>query len=388
MNKTCWQCEARLRPSSMYCKECGAEIGARIAVDNVAKRKPPRALPGLVLVAVLAVAALLLASADTPVTEESAVPDGSAEDLGLSAAEDDPYETLGRTTGVTAVVLTAAGLEFIDLDTARRQKVPLADPVASDTLAVGNRLLLLGDTILVPTGPSVWSIQLAAGRATDIGPGDRVAPSLDPGRAWVWTAQTAEWRQIDPSGATVQQLEWPEAAIPWDHGAGTPELASAAGGGIYRYGEGWSLISAGVPLAGNTSTALVQECSTLTSCSYRWVELETGNEIDGSLPPRISPAERRYRLSPSGENLLEMSPTNRSWEAVFNYRDGLVRSTACMQGWEGAAWSADESLLACVTNRGVAVSDIDNGPAALFDRWDSPPIAVILVDTELIGLGR
>ena len=83
-----------------------------------------------------------------------------------------------------------------------------------------------------------------------------------------------------------------------------------------------------------------------------------------------------------------MSPTNRSWEAVYNYRNGLVRGTSCMQGWEGAAWSDDESLLACVTNRGVAVSDLVNGPAALLDSWDSPPLAVVLVDTDRVGLGR
>ena len=183
-----------------------------------------------------------------PATEEATAQDRSSDELHLSTAADEPYETLGRTTGVTAVVLTADSLEFIDLDTAQSRTFPLEHPVAADTIAVGNRLLVLEKTLLVPSGPTAWSIELATGRTTDIGAGDRVAPALDPGRAWVWSSQSARWRQIDETGGVVQQLEWPQGAVPWDHGAGTPELASAPGGGIYRFDGGWSQVSECVPV--------------------------------------------------------------------------------------------------------------------------------------------
>jgi hypothetical protein len=301
------------------------------------------------------------------------------------------FETLGRTTHTTAIVLTASRLELIDLDTAQRDVFPLDRTIGGDTLDMGRRILVQGGALLVPGGLTTWSIDLATGQVSDVGPGDRVAPALTEGNAWIWTTQAATWREINGAHNTLREMSSPGAGIHWDHGAGTPELTAAPGGGIYKLqGNGqWRIVTSGVPLAVNNDTALLQDCASLEACDYRWVDLDTGTELDRQLPPSIDrPTSRRYRLSPSGESILEMNPTNRSWQAVFVYRNSLVRGTSCMRGWDEASWSNDESLLACAIDRGVAVSDVRNGSAAIFDDWDEPPLAVVLVDTELAQLGR
>ena len=109
-------------------------------------------------------------------------------------------------------------------------------------------------------------------------------------------------------------------------------------------------------------------------------------EIDRKASTAFEPSgSRRYRLSPSGSAVLEMSPTSELYRSVFVFRDGIVRGAACGDGWRTGNWSEDEGLLACVTKNGVAVTDVGNGPIAAFEHWDSPPLGVVLVETTSLG---
>jgi hypothetical protein len=300
------------------------------------------------------------------------------------------FETLDRETGTTLVVLGRTQLATIDLDSNQRKTFRLGDEIVSNTTSAGRRVLLQDQTLLVPNGPSTWAIDLVTGQTEDIGPGDRVAPATTSENAWIWTQQAGTWREVDEVGRVVREMVWPDAGLPWDHGAGTPELTAAPGGGIYRLqddGE-WLLVSEGLPLTGNNTVALVQDCESLALCDIKLIDLESGEELPNQLPVSLEDAAgRRYRVSPSGAGILEMNPTGRSWESVFAYSEGVVRTTSCMQGWREATWSPDESLIACVTNRGVAVTDVAYGTAAIFDDLDEEPLAVVLVDSNLIGIG-
>ncbi|MDX2345002.1 MAG: hypothetical protein QNL12_15460 [Acidimicrobiia bacterium] len=65
--------------------------------------------------------------------------------------------------------------------------------------------------------------------------------------------------------------------------------------------------------------------------------------------------------------------------------NGIVRATSCGDGWRTGTWSEDEGLLACVTKKGMSVTDVMNGPVAAFENWDSPPLGVVLVATASLG---
>lgn len=390
---TCWKCSARTRAASPFCGVCGAEGTARIEVESQStdperQRRPWTAVVALALV----VAGFLLFSGVSEQSQDSA-PEAESTSPEAPAQQDrsttSRFETLGRATDTTALVLTLDGLTAIDLDTNQRTTYPLAGKIEPSTVTVGRRLLLQGQSLLIPSGQATWSIDLGTGQTTDLGSGDRVAPATTEGNAWIWTEQAGMWREIDTTGQTVRKIKWPDAGLYWDHGAGTPELSSAPGGGIYRLAEDgdWRFITDGVPLAGNNTAALVHSCKSVHSCDSRLVDLETGSEIDRWLPPSLkSPASRQFRLSPSGDGILEMNPTNRSWEAVFAYNDEIVRGTSCMQGWRNATWSPDETILACVTDRGVSVTDVAYGSAAVFEDMAGEPLAVVLVPSDMVGI--
>jgi hypothetical protein len=340
---------------------------------------------------ILAVAATVVLLADTsPEGPDDPAPPGERDVASLGSGDiPAPFQALGRDTGTTAIVLTKTRLELIDLDTAERGTFLLEDNIRRDSVNIGRRLLVVDHRLLVPNGLEVWSIDLGDGTVRDIGSGERVAPSTTTGTAWVLNLESATWREVDAAGGVIRTIDWPDAGIHWDHGLGTPEYASTAAGGIFRLEDdtAWSFVSDGHALAGNETTALVQTCLSLTACDYRWIDMRSGAEITAWMPPTLqSPGLRNYRLSPGGQSILEMNPTNRTYEAVYAYRDGVVRGTACHQGWQYAVWSPDETLVACITNKGVAVSDIRNGPAAIFEDFADPPLAIVLVDTASVGL--
>ena len=389
MATTCWQCGIRIRAGSPYCHQCGSAITARVAVEEPPESRRPRwhVAAATLLLFAAGLAILSSDSAPTTTTTEAAPPVAA-----LASGEDrTEFQTLERATGTTAVVLTATSLELIDLDTAGRRTVPLGDAIAVSTIDLGRRLLLTDDAVLVAAGHAVWSFDLATADPQDLGPGDRLAPARNPANAWIWNELAGSWREVDESGDVVRETEPPHAGVPWDHGVGTPELTATPRLGIYelRADGSWQLIAAEDPVAGTNHRALTRECTSLENCKYRLIDVQTEARIEqpwlASL--EVTPSTR-LRLSPSGESLLEMKPTNRSWESVYVYTGVTVRPTACTQGWRQAVWSADETLLACVTDRGLAVSDVKNGPAALFDDWEEEPLAVVLAATDSIGWPR
>ncbi len=390
---TCWKCSARTRAASPFCGDCGAEVAARISVESPTTDQERRLRPWTALAALTLIVAgfLVLSGASEQGLDSAQAPEvDSSEPVTLSEQSSARFETLGRATDTTAIVLTVDGLTAIDLDTNQRMSYPLDGEIEPSTVAVGRHLLLQGQSLLVPSGRATWSIDLGTGTTTDLGNGDRVAPATAEGNAWIWTEQAATWREIDTTGQVIRTIKWPDAGLYWDHGAGTPELSSAPGGGIYRLTEDgdWRFIADGVPLAGNNTTALLHSCSSIHSCDSRILDLETGSEIDRWLPPSLeSPASRQFRLSPSGDSILEMNPTNRSWEAVFAYNNEIVRGTSCMQGWQSATWSPDETMVACVTHRGVSVTDIAYGSAAVFEDITGEPLAVVLVSSDIVRGG-
>ena len=392
MSQTCWRCAARVRSGNAFCRDCGAALEARI---EVAPETVPRADRRSRLLALLAVALVgtgLLWLMGNPQQEgESPVPAADpATSTRMAAPGDVRFAALERETGTTLVVLGKTQLATIDLDSNRRTTLRFGDEILAGTASAGRRLLVQGQTLLVPNGQATWAIDLATGQIKEDGPGDRVAPATTPGNAWILTELSGTWREIDDAGRVIREIEWPDAGLPWDHGAGTPELTAAPGGGIYRLQEDgeWLRVSEGVPLAGNNSLALVQDCESLERCKINLIDLESGEELSDRLPALLEEAAgRRFRMSPSGAGILEMNPTGRSWESVFSYSEGVVRATSCMQGWRQATWSPDETLIACVTNRGVAVTDVAYGTAAIFDDLDEEPLAVVLVDSDVVGIG-
>jgi hypothetical protein len=324
----------------------------------------------------------------------SATSPDPAPPLGALAVDEDrnEFRTLDRATDTTAVVLTPNSLELIDLDTAQQHTVLLDEEVNQSTIDIGGRLLRTSEALLVATGPSVFSFDLATGDTSELRPGDRLAPARTPGHAWIWSEVAGSWAEIDGDGEIVRQFEPPTASRAWDHGVGTPELITTPDLGVYALQQdgSWQPVATQLAIAGNNDIALTQECGSLNSCEYRLVDVTSGTSLDQpwltSLEPQPS---TQLRLSPSGKSLLEMQPTNRSWESVYVYSGVTVRPTSCTQGWRHATWSIDETLLACVTERGVAVTDVKNGPVALFDQWDDPPLAVVLAPTQsLRSLGN
>ncbi len=387
MATTCWQCNARLRAASPYCEQCGSAIAARVSIDEPARRQHSR-WPAIALSLALFTAGLAFLSIDSPPTvpEEAAAPPVAA-----LAVDDDrnEFRTLGRVTGTTAVVLTASSLELIDLDTAQRRTVLLDGKVSASTVDVGRRLLLTEGALLVATGPAVFAFDLTSGEVSNLGTGDRLAPSRTPAHAWIWNQIAASWREIDGHGEVVREIEPPPGSSAWDHGVGTPELVATPTLGVHALQQdgSWQSVATGLAVAGNNNVALTRECPSLEACEYRLIEVATGAVIEQPWATSLDPTpSTQLRISPSGASLLEMKPTNRSWESVYVYTGVTVRPTSCTQGWRDAAWSVDETLLACATNGGVAVTDVKNGPAAVFDDWEEQPLAVILAPTGSLRL--
>jgi len=365
-------------------------MGARLAVDQQSERSRPRLLPLVVAASVMIAAALLMITGGpTGVDDGQSGDPAPIEAAGLTDTRDQqPYETLGRPTGVSAIVLTATHLELIDMDTAAREIVPLPDEIEIDSIDVGRRLLLQNGSLLIPNGSVVWSLDLATGVITDVGAGERVAPALTNGHAWIFEAETTTWHETDSTGQTVRSVPWPENALPWDHGSGTPEISWLATGGIYRLQPtgAWTRIADGVPVAASDTAALLNTCQTLDHCTLRWISTDTGVELDRKISLAFQQTGfRSYRLSPSGAAVLEMNPTDEPYRSVFVFQNGIVRGTSCADGWRSGTWSADETLLACVTKKGVAVTDVMNGPVAAFEDWDSSPLGIVLVENAALG---
>ena len=359
-------------------------------------RHPNRPHGGLSLVAlamVVAAAGWVFSSGPTEPSEPGTadLPPGIVAPLAPSPAPADSnrqYDALARATDHTTVVLTRSRLEMIDLDTGLRTTVPLPGPVDLVRPGAGLPLLVSGGSLVIPGGPVVWIVELDTGEVTDLGAGDRVAPALTTDHLWVLRADRAVWVEFDEHGSYLRDIAWPANALPWDHGAGTPELAWLPGGGIYGLEPDgrWSLVVEGVPVAAAGTTALVQQCVTPVECHTRWFDMASGATLDRALPSAAFDLNARpYRLSPTTEAFVEVVPTPDSRFGVFTWKDRVVRRTECGENWRTAAWSTDESLFACVSDQGVTVTDLRDGVAVTFGNWAETPLAVILIPSATIG---
>ena len=158
-------------------------MGARLSVDESVRRPRPRLLPALALAGALVAAGILVSTTEQPLQTTDAVSQSALDTASLSEAEPEPYQTLGRPTGVTAIALTTTHLALVDLDTAEREIVPLPRDIEVDTIDVGRRMLLRDGSLLIPNGANVWSVDLATGAFSDRGSGEKVAPAVVSGHA-------------------------------------------------------------------------------------------------------------------------------------------------------------------------------------------------------------
>jgi hypothetical protein len=398
----CGNCGEQYRPGDRYCAACGAHLIAPLhralepsGPSTVQTRRVSLLTPVLLVgTAALLLAAVWLWPSDAEEPYTFAPVTGGVAQLVSVGADVSPHQTLGGPTGRTAVGLTDTGLVAIDLDTAQRRTLGLSAATSADSgVTSGYRMVLAGERVVLATlGDAIWEIDLTSGFAQSLAPGRRLAPSTAHDHVWALQPSTVDgaesWVEIDAEGRELRAMSLPSGAVHWDHGLGSPERVWLPTTGILvlEADGAWRRVSGGAPIAGSTSVAIEQRCDAGGHCTYRWIDLDTGDVIDRPLPPTLNkPGAHTYRLSPSGAQVLEVGPTTSEILPVHLYGTSYSRHTGCGAGWRTAAWSADESLLACADGETISVTDLRQGTMAAFDM-EAPTYGVVLVATDVVGI--
>ncbi len=193
------------------------------------------------------------------------------------------------------------------------------------------------------------------------------------------------WRNVSIDGETLRHAAWPVSMERWAYRAGTAEVVAVPGQGIFRlaHNGNWLAVAAGTPLAANASAALILSCD---GCPPSWIDVASGLPFERDLPTTLDPSNV-YRLSPSGAHVLEVVGSPETPTYVYAHGTSAVWRTGCGAGWETATWSVDETLLACLDDDIVVVSDLVTGTVVTFDVGMTLPLGVAIVPTEMIRVG-
>lgn len=238
--------------------------------------------------------------ATTTAPTERAGTDDTVTDQGTVATYDpgDPADVgpvMGQETGWSLIVGSRfyPGLERIDLDTG--EQVSYDEAIGAPILAVDGTLVLQRDAddgtatlYLVPLDdPAADGAPVAVGAQTS-GFSQTVFPAGD-GGLWVYarTPEATTWRLVRlRDGKQIDELPAPAANQVSPVSGGGPFVVTSPAGGLYRRdGDGFRLVSSGSPITVHRDAALVRVCSSPSACRLQWIDVDTGEAVDRTLPP-------------------------------------------------------------------------------------------------------
>ena len=165
----CHRCGRVAHVEEVKCARCGGRLHTQrqLSLERI-DATPNLAWLGAAIAGLLLVAVLIATPSRAGMASEAG---WTRAQLASWTPRLESHEVMGRTTGVTVVSRTTAGLVLIDLDTAQQRRIDLPWAVDAIPPATGTGLLYVDEHLITVGDGRVWAIEVASGTSTDLGPG-------------------------------------------------------------------------------------------------------------------------------------------------------------------------------------------------------------------------